>query len=133
MVGNLRKTAVLVACALAVFGSPVLAQEEAEGPRDEWQFAGAIYLWGSDIGGQTIQGSEIEVGFSDLLDNLELAFMGAFVARKNNWSLLTDLIYMDLSANESADVTIPIGGNLLPISTSVDLGLEGLIVHLAGG
>ena len=133
MAGDLRKTAVLALCSLAVFGSPVLAQEETEVPRDEWQFSGAIYLWGSDIGGKTIVGSEIEVSFSELLDNLELAFMGAFVARKNNWSLLTDLIYMDLSANESADVTIPIGGNLLPISTSVDVGLEGLIVHLAGG
>ena len=116
-----------------ILGSPALAQNEAEAPRDEWQFAGSIYLWGADVGGTTMRGSEVEVGFSYLVDNLVLGFMGAFVARKNDWSLLADLIYLDLSANKSADVTIPIGGNLLPISTSVDLDLEGWIIHLAGG
>jgi len=131
--GTLHRMTRLAVCLMTILGSPVLAQNEAEVPRDEWQFAGAIYLWGADIGGQTNRGSEIAVGFSDLLDNLELGFMGAFVAHKNDWSLLTDFIYLDLSGNKSADITIPIGGNLLPISTSVDLDLEGLIVHLAGG
>jgi len=77
----------------AIFGiSPVLAQTESSAPQDQWQFAASIYLWGADMGGTTMRGSEVEVGFSDLVDNLEMAFMGAFAARKNNWSFLTDVI-----------------------------------------
>ena len=79
------------------------AQTDFSESQDQWQFAGAIYLWGADIGGKTIGGAEVEVGFNDLLDNIEMAFMGAFAARKNNWSFLTDAVYLDLGVNSTAD------------------------------
>ena len=125
---------VIAALCFAVFGvSPVLAQTESSAVQDQWQFSGAFYLWGADIGGQTNRGSEVEVGFSDLLDNLEMAFMGAFAARKNNWSLLTDVIYMDLGADKTADLSIPIGPIQIPVTTSVSLDVEAWVLHFAGG
>ena len=93
---------VITALCFVIFGANLaLAQTDESATQDQWQYSAAIYLWGADIGGKTIGGSEVEVGFSDLLDNLEMAFMGAFAARKNNWSLLTDIIYLDLSVDNT--------------------------------
>ncbi len=125
---------VIAALCCATFGvSPVLAQTDSSSTEDQWQYAGAIYLWGADIGGKTIRGSEVEVGFSDLLDNLEMAFMGAFAARKNNWSLLTDIIYMDLGVDKTTDLSIPVGPMQVPVTTSVNLDVEAWVLHFAGG
>jgi hypothetical protein len=62
-----------------------------------------------------------------------MAFMGAFAARKNNWALLSDVIYLDLGVDKTADLTIPIGPIEIPVTTSVSLDLKGLVVHLAAG
>ena len=109
------------------------AQTDFSESQDQWQFAGAIYLWGADIGGKTIGGAEVEVGFSDLLDNLEMAFMGAFAARKNNWSFLTDVVYLDLGVDSTADLSIPIGPIQVPVTTTTNLDLRGLVLQFAGG
>ena len=123
-----------LAAALVVLpGGSALAQTGSSESQDQWQFSGAIYLWGADIGGTTIGGSEVEVGFSDLLDNLEMGFMGAFAARKNNWSFLTDVIYLDLGVDNTTDLSIPIGGNILPVTTRTELDLKGWVVQLLGG
>jgi hypothetical protein len=128
------RISVIAALCFAIFTvNPVLAQGESSAPQDEWQFSAAIYLWGADISGKTIGGSEVEVGFSDLVDNLEMAFMGAFAARKNNWSFLTDVIYLDLGVNSTADLSIPIGPIQVPVTTTINLDLQGLILQFAGG
>ena len=133
---KVRDTRIFVIAALCftVFGvGPVLAQTDSSASKDQWQYSAAIYLWGADVGGTTVRGSEVEVGFSDLVDNLKMAFMGSFEARKNNWSFLADAIYLDLGVVKSADLSIPIGGNILPVTTSVSLDMEGLIFHFVGG
>ena len=128
------RSGVIAALCLVVFGvSPVLAQTDSTASQNQWQYSGAIYLWGTDIGGHTIRGSEVEVGFSDLLDNLEMAFMGAFAARKNNWSLLTDVIYLDLGVDNTTELSIPVGPIQIPVTTRTNLDLQGLVVHFAGG
>jgi hypothetical protein len=128
------RISVIAALCIAVLGvSPVLAQTDSSASQDQWQFSGAIYMWGADMAGQTIGGSEVEVGFSDLVDNLEMAFMGAFVARKNNWSLLTDVIYLDIGVENTTELSIPIGGNLLPVTTTTDLDVKSRVMHFAGG
>jgi len=131
-----RDTRIFVIAALCftvIDVSPVLAQTDSSASQDQWQFSGAIYMWGADMAGQTHRGSEVEVGFSDLLDNLEMAFMGAFVARKNNWSFLTDVIYLDIGVENTTELSIPIGGNLLPVTTTTDLDVKSWVMHFAGG
>jgi hypothetical protein len=125
---------VIAALCFTVFDvSPVLAQTDSSASQDQWQYSGAIYLWGADMGGTTMRGSEVEVGFSDLVDNLEMAFMGAFEARKNNWSFLTDVIYLDLGVDHTADLSIPIGGNQVPVTTTTNLDVKAWVLHFAGG
>ena len=133
-IARIVQNGVIAAICFAFLGaSTVLAQTESSPTQDQWQFSGAIYLWGADLNGQTIRGSEVEVSFNDLLDNLEMAFMGAFAARKNNWSLFTDVIYMDLAADKTANLSIPIGPIQVPVTTSVSLDIEAWILHFAGG
>ena len=128
-----RTAATLLLLLLLLGAIPVLAQVESAESQDQWQYTGAIYLWGADVGGRTTNGSEVEVGFSDLVDNLEMAFMGAFAARKNDWSVLADLIYLDLNASKSADLSIPVGPIQIPATSGTNLDLKSLVLHFAGG
>lgn len=124
----------VVTLSLVLLGAaPALAQSDSSGSQDQWKYAGAIYLWGADISGRTLNGSEVEVEFSDLVDNLEMGFMGAFEARKNQWSILTEVIYLDLGASTTADLSIPVGPIQVPVTTATDLDLEGWVLHFVGG
>lgn len=113
--------------------TPCLLHAQESGAEDDgWQFALPVYLWGADIGGTTQPGQTVDVEFGDVLDNLELGFMGAFEARKGNWSILTGIVYLDVSAENPIDVSLP--GNPAPaVTTNSNLDLTGLVVNLAGG
>jgi len=96
--GRLRLP-LLVTCALACAASGVRAQDAAAA--DRWQYGATLYLWGAGIGGETAAGAEFNVGFDTLIENLNMAFMGAFEARRAEWSLLADVIYLEASASGS--------------------------------
>jgi hypothetical protein len=130
---EIRRAAAVTIILAVLCVSPALARTDSSESQDQWQFSGAIYLWGSDIGGNTVRGSEVEVGFSDLVDNLEMGFMGAFAARKNNWSFLTDVVYLDIGVDKTVDLSVPIGPIQVPVTTSADLDLQGLVLHFAAG
>jgi hypothetical protein len=105
---------------VAVAPGSVIAQE------DDWEFGLEVYLWGSSIGGKTGSGSDLEVDFGDLLDDLNMAFMGAFGARKGKWSLLADVLYLDVEG----DTTV--GPGIGP-GVKLDLELTGWVVTPAVG
>ena len=75
-----------------------VAAQEAE-KEAGWKFAVELYLWGASIGGETTSGSPISVDFRDLTDKLNAGFMGAVAARKGKWTLLADVIYLDVGEN----------------------------------
>ena len=72
------------------------------GPGD-WQFDASAYLWGASIAGDSASGGEIDIGFIDILNNLDMALMGHFSAAKGKWRLSTDVIFMDVSATNGDD------------------------------
>ena len=113
--------------------SPAQAQTSSTESTDEWQFTAAFYFWGTDVGGQTISGSEVDVDFSDIRDRLETGFMGSFGARKNDWSMFTDVIYFDLGASRTADLSIPVGPIEVPVTTATEFDMKGWILHFGGG
>jgi len=98
---------------------------------NEWRFAVKTYLWGADIGGNTGAGDSLDVSFSDVFDNLESGFMGAFEARKGKWLVLTDLIYLDVSADDKT--TVSDGPLSVDINAKTNIDLTGTIFQLAGG
>ncbi len=113
--------AALSVCTL--FSQPVMAQSETG--NDEWNHSLAVYLWGASIGGTTARGTEVEVDFKDILDNLEFGAMAAYQARKGKWAFLTDVIYLDLSGDRQLDLIPPIGGDIVNVTTDVSLDLTG--------
>jgi hypothetical protein len=110
-------------CLLAL-AVPVSAADSRSS--DEWQFDAAIYLWGASMEVTPDNGDTLKMSFSDIIDNLDMTFMGALNARKDKWSLLGDFIYMNLShdMNGSIDNSVP---------TKLDVEMKAWIVTLAGG
>jgi hypothetical protein len=130
--GVLFKIFLLALCVGAFMLVPVQARAEEPGVDDSWQFAASLYLWGIGIDGKTQSDTEVSVDFDDILDNLKMAFLSAFEARKGKWSLLADVLYLDVGAEKTSNVTIPIGPGI-DVSTGADLDLKAWAFHIAGG
>lgn len=80
---------------------PAVAQSASD---DTWKFGAEIYMWGASIGGTTGSGSDLDIDFDDILDDLNIGFMGAVGARKGKWSFLMDAVYMDMDAHKSQPI-----------------------------
>jgi hypothetical protein len=81
---DIRISAIATLCFVILGVNPALAQTDASATQDQWEYSAAIYLWGADISGHTVRGSEVVVRISDLVDNLERTFMGAFATCQLN-------------------------------------------------
>src|SRR5688572_30464862 len=100
----------LISCAALLFvvcsgvaGQPAKTPDEqpvAQASPEEWEFSVAPYFFLASLDG-TIgavgQRTEVNARFRDLFRNLDFAAMGQFEARKGNWSILADGMYMSLS------------------------------------
>lgn len=72
---------------------------------------------------------------SDYLSNLQVALMLIGEARKDRWSVFTDLIYVDFGTQDSRvrSVTGPLGERSTDISRKASIDLSTTIWTLAGG
>jgi len=95
---------------LVVAARPVCAQAPADG----WHVTIAPYFMGAAMNGTTaVAGQELDVdmSFSDILDNLQFGAMGLIVARTGNWGVGGDAIWMALGANGTAPGPLGITGS----------------------
>jgi len=99
---------------------------------DRWKVTGALYLWYASMGGNTTTGSGVNVDASDLIDNLDFAFMGLIDVRKQKWSFMADVIYLSVEAGEQGSVTLPTAPTV-PIPVNANVDIEGWVVTLTGG
>jgi hypothetical protein len=138
---RILRLAVALALAVAV-ATPALANAEpvvTEGTRgnDGWQFGGLLYLYYADVHTlatlPTGATSDVTIDASDLLNNLQFAVMGSFEARKGQWGVFSDLIYMDVSKSKSQFHQLSFGNVGLPgdVSANVDFGLKSLVWTVA--
>ena len=127
----LFKIFVLALCVGALILAPLHARAEEPGVDDGWQFAAGLYLWGVSIDGKTQSDIEVGVDFDDVLDNLKMAYMSAFEARKGKWSLLADVIYLNLEGENNSNVNIP--PTRIVVSTNADMDLKAWVLQFAGG
>ena len=125
---SVRKTLVAI-CFVALFSQQAMAQSEEDG----WEHSLAVYLWGASMTGTTAVGSDIELDFKDLLDHLEMAFMGSYMGRKGKWSIMGDLIYLDVSGDRQMNLVPPVGGENISVDVNAGLDMKSLVVHMAGG
>jgi len=97
----------------------------------EWTIA--PYLWASDVGMDITLDDEssvgTEVGFKDLLDKVDMAFMGHIEGKGEKFGAYFDIISLDLSDTKIATIGPgePISGDV-----TVDLELSLTIYELAG-
>jgi hypothetical protein len=90
---------------------------------DTWRFGGAAYLWAAGVEGTSAAGDDIDVSFSDLLDDLDGGLMGVLSAQKGRWTLLADILYLSIHQETSSTAKI-IG---VPSKIDVDVKLKGFV------
>jgi hypothetical protein len=101
---------------------------------DDWQYAASLYFFAPGVKGSTADGSDIDVSFDTLLDNLNVTFMGAFEARKGKWSARAYVLYLNVGANDGAKV--PLTGPLgqpLGIKADASVKVRGWVLSALGG
>jgi hypothetical protein len=107
-----------------LLASALPATATAASGSDKWEYEAMIYLWGATIDATTQTGGDIDISFNDIIDNLDMTFMGTFGAHKGKWSLLADTIYMDLSQSDGGSETIPILGGRFDVTRTVDVDID---------
>jgi hypothetical protein len=133
----------LALLALVAVSLPAYAGEPA--PAEKWTFAVRPYLWAPGISG-TLKydippggggGSTVDLS-SYILQNLNMALMLSAEARKGDWSVLTDVVYLDVESDDSnvKSVSFAGPGGRIDVSAGADLGtkvkLSGVEWELAG-
>ena len=121
-------------CAALLVSAPLSAGAADAGDSDRWQYAASLYFFAPAINGSTASGSDIDVSFDTLLDSLNMTFMGAFEARKGKWSVLADMLYLNVGANGGAKVplTDPLG-QPLGIQADASVKQRGWVLSALGG
>jgi len=65
---------------------------------NEWNYSGALYFWAAGMSGKTADDGDFDIPFSDILENLDMAFMGTLSAQKERWGMHADIIYFDVGS-----------------------------------
>lgn len=100
---------------------------------DDWEFGATLYLWAAGIQGETAGGGEFDVGFDTLLDNLNMAFMGAVEVRRGPWSALADVVYLNVGGDDSASVEVPMApGSSVAVDVDAAVKTRGWAINLLG-
>jgi len=128
-----------MACA-AAFACSAAAQEPAPAAESSaTQFRATLYGWFPGVSGSTqfpsgAGGPSFSVNAKDVLNKLDMAFMGTFEVRGARWGALADWVYSDLSASRTASRDVGINGQPLPAGVTADIGLavKTNILTLAG-
>ena len=71
---------------------------------DVWQFQFTPYFFMAGVKGTvgvSTFTSDVDVPFSKVIDQVNFGFMGTFEAHKNKFTLLADLLYMDLGDSQA--------------------------------
>ena len=134
-----RAVALFGTWALTVFMST--AQAQPVDPYDgNWRFTLTPYLWLPSLDGMLNfdlpNGSpNVDASAGDILEKLNFALMAAGDARKGNWSVFTDFIYLNLSDQNATvkSVTGPGGVIEIPIDIGTQSSQKGFIWTLAAG
>jgi hypothetical protein len=112
----MKRSAKFLAAAFAIAASPY-AQA------GEWQHEVAPYLFAAGMDGTAGVGpveADVSQNFGDIVSNLDMGFMGAYRATKDQYSITVDTIYMSLGT------TVKGPGGVLKADAGVEqLALEG--------
>jgi hypothetical protein len=123
--------------ALSVIAAPCALAQAGSAAADRWQFSVTPYLWLPNVDG-TLKYSippgsggspSVDVGPNSYLENLDFALMLAGEARRGDWAIISDVIYLDFAGESSAVKSV--GGVQVPVNQNTSTGLKGLVWELA--
>ncbi len=142
----------LLTVVLAAASVPAQAQVASVPPpadgKPGWSYAIAPYIWAPTISSEVkltdprtggVVTSNMSVGFSDYLTDINFAAMASAVARNGKFTVMTDLVYMNASmtTNTSHLSSVNLGSGPIDIPRSLDLGtgtrMATTVWSLAGG
>jgi opacity protein-like surface antigen len=107
-------------CALMMPAAAQAADVSTPEPADGWTFGGALYLWGAGISGESgvfgLPPQDVDLSFSDILQDLDFAFMGLGEARNGRFAIGMDITYTKVGS----DIDNPREGPTLIDKVSVD-------------
>jgi hypothetical protein len=96
---------------------------------DTWENRVSVYGWLAGIDGTTRfpidNPAPIEVDVSDIIDDINMVFMGNYEGRSEKWSVLTDVVYLDLGDSRSVGTALG--------SARAGLDIKSWVVHAAFG
>ena len=111
-----------LAIVLCCFSATALGVD-AGSDQNGWKFSGAVYLWAAGVEGTDAAGDEIDVSFSDVLEDLDGGLMGILAAHKGRWTLLADVLYLSIHQETSSTANL-IG---IPSKIDVDVKMKGYV------
>lgn len=125
--------------AIGVLIAPAGAAAPASG--DQWRFTLTPYIWLPNVDG-TLKFSvppgaggspAVDVGPNSYLENLDFALMIAGEARRGDWAIISDVIYLDFAGESSTvkSVSGPGGAVQVPVNANTSTGLKGLVWEFA--
>lgn len=109
------------------FIAAALACVPAYGQSAEWNRTMLIYLLGAGLDGKSQVGpleTDLEQSFSDILESLDVGGMGAFHASNGTWTHTIDVIYINLSGNETLPSDVRFDAEIDQLIASYDIGYE---------
>lgn len=109
--------------------SAAIAPGGAQASEEPLQLGATLYMWLPGISGRTqfpsgAGGPTININAKDVLDKLDMAFMGTVEGRRGRWGGLVDWVYSDLSGDRSGTRDLAIDGVPPGSGVSADLGLQ---------
>jgi hypothetical protein len=115
----------LAAITTAIFSAPAQAQSTA--PTNQWTFSVTPYVWLPNVNGTLkysvppgASGSPVvETGPNDYLQNLQAVIMLSGEARRDRWSVFTDVIYLSFGDEDSSVKAVNFGGTSVSSSVNV--------------
>lgn len=131
-------THALCAALLAACAWPAVANQAIEAiDSGRWQTTLRLYGWLPKVGMTTTfdypSGGTVGLNQGQILDALQFAFMGSAAVRKGRFSVVTDLLYLNLQGDKTGPgVSLPqqFGGGF---RTKLDAKLDGWVWTLGGG
>lgn len=123
-----RSFGIALGCACMLLPNTAGAGESTQ---PAWEHELTLYGWFTDLDG-TASGSDGAADFSfdvsDIVDNLNFAMMATLESHYGKWSIVADVLYMDVEDDDNSSVTIgPIGRRT--VDGDVDFEMSSWVVQ----
>jgi len=131
-----KRTVILPLVFASAFLVSAAVPAMAQGPQKGWEYKFTIYGWLPTIEGTLTYdvpgiSNPVKADAGDILDSLEMTFMGSFSARKGRWGFVTDLIYLNMGNSKDGSVQVPIllGTQTHLVNVGAKMDLTGWLVQ----